>query len=90
MAKLECNFSSFNTFKNSIVSKVEDYNSLLSALNTLENASAEIWNCDAQRTFYSKFMERKKDLGQLSIDYSAMISLLNDIISTYENIENSY
>ena len=90
MAKLECDFTCFNTLKNNIMTKIDDYNSLLSALSALESASADVWNCEAQRTFYSKFMVRKKELEDLSKDYSSMISLLNDIISTYENIEDSY
>ena len=90
MTKLVCDFSSFNSLKSNISSKVEEYNSLLNALTNLENISSDFWNSSSQKTFYSKFMQRKTELEQLSKDYSSMVELLNDIITTYENIENSF
>lgn len=90
MTKLICDFSSFNTQIANIKSKIGDFNILLNNLITLENTGNNMWNSDAQRTYYNKFMERKSDLEQLSRDYKELIDLLDDINSTYQNIESNF
>ena len=90
MTKLVCNFSDFEAKKNKIAGLVQDYNQALTVLQNLETQTTPYWKSPAQKVYYSKFMERKAEVEQLSNTYKDLVSFLETVSKNYKQIESNY
>lgn len=90
MAKLICNISECEIIKNKIKSYVEEYDLILALLVSLENDTENIWKSKSQKIYLDKFLEKKSELEKLSNYYQDMISFLDEVFKTYQNIDSKY
>lgn len=90
MEKLICNLSECESIKNRIKSYVREYDLILALLESLENDTENIWKSESQRAYFEQFIERKAELEKLSSYYEELVSFLNDVFKTYQNIEAKY
>lgn len=90
MAKLICDFDVFKTKNERIAQLIDEYEALCYKVTSISRMNNTSWMSESQKVFHSKFMEREAELAAHSIKIIQLKSFLEEVITTYENIENNY
>lgn len=90
MSKLICDFAEFNSKKNKISNLTKTYNSLVGSIIVNSMGIESFWYSESQKAFHALLIQRKAELDKLSDNLDEINNFLNEVITTYENIEGKY
>ena len=90
MKNLLCETDEFNAKLSKVSKLIEEYQAVLKRLDTIGSSVNKDWSSNSGKSFYELFFKNKEELERLVNNYSAMNAFLQNVIKTYEKIENNY